>query len=159
MKKRIITTIAVMSIGLSLIGCGTNADNESAATVTEAETTTDESSSQGASIEGTWQTGSINVDKENPGPEYYVQFTDSEINYGHMSDDDNFEVEYSDKISSFNEISPGIYRVQAESKNGSQYTFQTSEQDSTILNYYGTWNEEEFSDNYSGGDSLLKCSF
>ncbi|MBR6402334.1 MAG: hypothetical protein IKS48_03000 [Eubacterium sp.] len=152
MKKRIITTIAVMSIGLSLIGCGANADNESAAT----EQTT---KSQGASIEGTWQTGSINVDKENPGPEYYVQFTDSEINYGHMSDDDNFEVEYSDKISSFNEISPGIYRVQAESKNGSQYTFQTSEQDSTILNYYGTWNEEEFSDNYSGGDSLLKCSF
>ncbi len=29
--------------------------------------------------------------------------------------------------------------------------------DANILEYYETWNEEEFSDMYSGGSSLSKC--
>ena len=197
MKKRITTTLVVMSIGFSLIGCGANADNESsvteqttkAAVTTEVETTTEaetnakaqnateaetateaeatteadnnteESSSQGASIEGTWMSGSMTGENENYPAEKYVQFTDSEINYGHMSDDGNFEVEYSDTITSFKEISEGIYRVQAESKDGSQYTYQTNEHDNTVLDYYGTWNEDEFHDNYSGSSSLFKSFF
>ena len=75
-----------------------------------------------------------------------------------MSDDGNFEVEYSHTITSIKEISDGIYRVQAESQDGSQYTYQTNEQDNTVLDYYGTWNEDEFHDSYSGSNSLFKCN-
>lgn len=38
-----------------------------------------------SAITGTWQTASIGYeDGETIQPEYYVQFTDSDINYGHM---------------------------------------------------------------------------
>ncbi len=34
---------------------------------------------------------------------------------------------------------------------------QTSESDENVLEYYETWNEEEFPDTYSGGASLSRC--
>ncbi len=121
--------------------------------------------SDGASSEadsftsGLWQTVSIgyveNDDDENMQPEYYVQFTDTEIEYGHMKDGE-FVPDHSDKISSVDVTDSG-YKVKAELSNGTQYTFQTSEDDSTIMEYYGTWNEDEFLDKYSGGSSLMRA--
>ena len=108
-------------------------------------------------IAGTWATSSIGyeVDGEMQ-PEYYVQFTATEIVYGHM-EDGNFSPEYSDKISSIEETAAG-YRVQAESSGGMKYTFQTSESDSEILECYETWDEADFPDMFRAGASLSLVS-
>ena len=60
------------------------------------------------------------------------------------------------KIASLQEIAPGRYRIQAESSSGGQYTYQTDENDTGILNYYETWNENDFPDAYRGGASLTR---
>ena len=88
-------------------------------------------------------------------PEYYVQFTDSEINYGHMKDGE-FVLDHSDKISHLNEVSEGVYKVQAESGKGVKYTYKTSESDKDTLEYYETWDEADFSNTYSAGASLSR---
>ncbi len=107
-------------------------------------------------ISGTWQTASIGyeVDGEMQ-PEYYVQFGDDEIIYGHMEKND-FVPEYFDSISSFEKLEDGGYRIQAESESGVQYTYKSAEGDADTLEYYETWNEDEFSDKYSGSASLSK---
>ena len=108
-------------------------------------------------ITGTWQT--VSVAYEDNGtmyPEYYVQFSDTEIIYGHMKDD-KFVKDHSDKIILYEEKEGGHYKVQAESSNGVPYTYQTSEEDGDMLEYYETWDEEEFPDAYRGGASLSRC--
>ena len=65
-----------------------------------------------------------------------------------------FTPDHSDRISSIEEIRDGGYRIQAESANGVQYTYQTSEDDENVLEYYETWEEEEFPQMYRGGASL-----
>ena len=90
-------------------------------------------------------------------PEYYVQFTNSEIIYGHMKDG-AYVPDHSDRIKRLEETAPGIFKVQAESVNGTHYTYQTCESDHSVMEYYGTWSEEEFPETYSVGASLSSCS-
>lgn len=119
----------------------------------------DASSDEGQPLSGTWETGSIGYmgDDDIVQPEYYVQFTDSEIIYGHMKDG-GFVPEYSNKICNIEEPEEGIYRIQAEASKGGKYTYQTSEADKDILEYFDTWNEDEFPDKYSGGASLSRSN-
>ena len=109
-------------------------------------------------VPGTWQTISIAYgDGETMQPEYYVQFTESHIIYGHMNNG-IFITDHTDEIRSFNETAEGKYRMQAVSSSGVQYTYQTSESDDDVLEYYETWSESDFADTYSGGASLTRCS-
>ena len=110
-------------------------------------------------IPGTWQTVSIVMtDDENMEPEYYVQFTGSDVIYGHMSDG-KFVQEYTDKIFASKELASGGYMIKAMNSSGVEYTYLTSESDATILEYYETWDEFDYADKYFGGSSLSKCEF
>ena len=51
---------------------------------------------------------------------------------------------------------PGKYKVQAESSNGTHYTYLTCESDNSIMEYYETWKEEDFPETYSIGASLSR---
>ena len=84
------------------------------------------------------------------------EFGDAEIIYGHMQDGE-FVPDHFDEITLFEQLESGGFKVQAESENGVQYTYQTAESDENILEYYETWNEDEFPDKYSGSASLSKC--
>lgn len=119
----------------------------------------DTSSDKNPSIKGTWETGSIGYEADDGTvqPLYYVQFTDSEINYGHMKEG-KFVSEYSDKICLMEETGDSRYRVQAEASNGGKYTYQTCETDKDTLEYYDAWDEKEFPEKYSGGASLTRSS-
>ncbi len=116
-------------------------------------------SDKSPSITGTWETGSIGyaADDGTVQPLYYVQFTDSEINYGHLKEG-KFVSEYSDKICLMEETGDSRYRVQAEASNGGKYTYQTCETDKDTLEYYDAWDEKEFPEKYSGGASLTRSS-
>ena len=127
---------------------------------TETETTTEasetsEETSDAVTVPGTWQTVSIGAADDAGAPVHYVQFAAKEINYGKMKGG-KFELEYSDKISRIEEISKGRFLVQAESSRGTQYTYRTAETDSDVMEYYASWNEDEFADTYSAGESLMK---
>ena len=65
-------------------------------------------------------------------------------------------LDHSDIISLMEKTPLGGFMVQAQSAGGVKYTYQTSSSDSTVLEYFETWNEEEFSDMYRGGASLTK---
>ena len=107
-------------------------------------------------ITGTWQTASMAYEADGTMyPEYYVRFTDSEILYGHMKNGD-FIPDHSDKIIHLEMIASGGFKVQAEAANGVQYTYQTSASDREILEYYETWNEDDFPEMYRGGASLSR---
>ena len=111
-----------------------------------------------SAISGTWISASMGYEYYGISqPEYYVQFTDSEIKYLHMKEEE-FVLDHSDKIILLEEISSGKYKIQAETANGSQYTYQTAESDEDTLQYYDTWNEEEFPEMYRGGASLSRSS-
>ena len=117
----------------------------------------DAASGSASAVTGTWQTASMGYeDDETIQPEYYVQFTDSDINYGHMKNG-AFVLDHSDKIIFLENTAAGGYRIQAESSNGTQYTYQTSEEDADLLEYYETWNEAEFPEMYRAGASLSRC--
>ena len=140
--------IIVVAAGLLIKIAGTDSAGE-------VSTVTEENGASTEALSGIWQTASIGyeVDGEMQ-PEYYVQFTGLVINYGHMQNGE-FVVDHFDKISLI-ENTDGGCKIQAQSENGVQYTYQTSEGDPEILEYYETWNEEEFSDKYSAGASLSK---
>lgn len=107
-------------------------------------------------LTGTWATASMGYEFEGTmQPMYYVQFTDSKINYGHMKAEE-FVPDHSDKISSLEEFAEGRFRIHAETSDGNQYTYQTSVSENNTLEYYGTWQEDEFSEKYSGGSSLSR---
>lgn len=146
MKKRIyVTVLEGLILGVMIMtmlsGCGK------------------QDSSVTNEITGTWQTASMVPTEEGEVyPEYYVQFTDSSVNYGHMIEEE-FVLEYSDEIVDLTVTPAGGYKVQAKTtKSGAEYTYVTSEDDADILEYYDTWNEEEFPDKYMGGASLSKCN-
>ncbi|MEE3469280.1 MAG: hypothetical protein VZR24_01340 [Butyrivibrio hungatei] len=108
-----------------------------------------------AQLDGRWQTASMSYGADGSmQPEFYVEFTDSEIKYGHLKDDE-FVVDHADKIESM--LFGEKCVIQAISQNGVKYTYRTSESDSNILEYYETWNEEEYPDAYRGGASLSRC--
>ena len=111
---------------------------------------------QKLSLDGTWETASMGYEYNGTmQPEYYVRFTDTEINYGHMKDE-NFALDHSERIVLFEETSEGGCRIQAETADGVQYTYQTSESDENVLEYYETWDEEDFSEMYRAGASLSR---
>ncbi len=157
MKKAIfIAFMLIMTI--AAVGCG--AKNEETGIIGGADEPTSivlPSNESEPFISGTWQTASIGyeVDGEMQ-PEYYVQFSDSEIIYGHMEKNE-FVLDHMDNISVFEELKDGGYKIQAESESGVQYTYQSAEGDVDILEYYETWNEDEFSEKYSGSASLSRC--
>ena len=114
------------------------------------------SSETAIQISGTWQTASMGYEFYGTlQPEYYVQFTSREIIYGHMRNGE-FIPDHSDNIIHLTEISSGVFRIQAEASNGVQYTYQTSASDREILEYYETWNEDDFPEMYRGGASLSR---
>ena len=173
MKKVFGLFIAGVVIASGITACGNNSDSgnqtdvatveqesipdQEASEETSEEVSEDNFAAQELSIPGIWQTVSIGyVDADSMQPEYYVRFTDSEIQYGHMKEGE-FSLEYSDKISTIEVTTGGGFRVQAENANGVKYTYQTSEDDSMLLEYYGTWDENEFAENYSGSSSLTSC--
>ena len=88
-------------------------------------------------------------------PEYHVQFTDSEVIYGHMLDGE-FVTDHTAKIIHLENTASGGYKIQVESSNGGHYTYQTSEDDDNVLEYYETWDENDFHSKYRGGASLWK---
>lgn len=116
----------------------------------------DRTAGKNLSATGTWQTASMGY--EDNGiiyPLYHVRFTDTDVIYGHLKNGE-FVPDHSDKIISLGQTAAGGFRIQAEAANGTQYTYQTSESDSSVLEYYETWNEADFPEMYRGGASLSK---
>ena len=146
MRKAVYAAMLVLAfLMMSLSGCGRQNDTIVDDTI-------------GVEITGTWQTASMMLSGDGDiAPEHYVQFTDSKINYRHMKDGE-FVPDYSDQITRLDETAAGGFIVQAESSNGIQYTYQTCESDSNVLEYYETWQEDEFPEMYRGGASLSKSS-
>ncbi|SFU85977.1 hypothetical protein [Butyrivibrio sp. INlla21] len=134
----------------------TSEDSADAASSTKSDAT-DAKSGASVSIDGTWSTASIGyMDGDDMQPEWYVQFKDSSIDYGHKKNGE-FVVDHSDKIDSAEKTANG-YKIQATSSTGVQYTLQTAETDSSMIEYYETWDDSQFPDAYRGGSSLSKCT-
>jgi hypothetical protein len=70
--------------------------------------------------------------------------------------DGAFALDHSDKISEIEKKAGVEYKVKAESDSGVQYTYQTAEGDTDVLEYYETWNEDDFAEMYRGGASLSR---
>ncbi|SDB52364.1 hypothetical protein [Butyrivibrio sp. INlla16] len=160
MKKAVVTAL-VLALAIGASGCGEKKD-ENVTIIGGADGPTSiylaPSSDKDEVLSGTWQTASIGYEADGDmQPEYYVQFEGLQINYGHMKDGD-FIVDHTDDISYLDEIEPGKYIVQAESSTGVQYTLKTADSDNDVLEYYETWNEDEFPDAYRGGASLTRCN-
>ena len=165
MKKVLLTALLMITAGA--VGCGVKEDKDVTiiggadgptsiflASKTEEEITDD----LALAIPGTWQTASVGyMDGEDMQPEYYVQFTEAEVNYGHMKDG-AFALDHSDKISEIEKNADDGYKVKAESAGGIQYTYQTAEGDADILEYYESWDVEDFSEMYRGGASLSRTN-
>ena len=163
MKKVLLTALIILTVGI--VGCGSKTEEDVTiiggadgptsiflASKTEEEITDD----LAPAIPGTWQTVSVGyMDGEYMQPEYYVQFTEAEVNYGHMKDG-AFALDHSDKISEIEKNADDEYKIKAESAGGIQYTYQTAEGDADILEYYETWDEENFSEMYRSGASLSR---
>ena len=65
-------------------------------------------------------------------------------------------MDYSDAITLLNKTVNGGFTIQAKSSTGTEYTYRTAENDTTVLEYYSTWNEAEYADNYSANSSLMR---
>ena len=156
--KKVFTAVLALALIIGTVGCGAKKDDD--VTIiggADGPTSVFLAAKLGESaISGTWQTASIGYEEDGEmQPEYYVQFGDSQIIYGHMQDGD-FVPDHSDNIALIEQLESGGYRVQAESEKGVQYTYQTAESDENIMEYYETWNEDEFPDKYSGSASLSR---
>ncbi len=109
------------------------------------------------SVPGTWQTASMRtMDGGTMAPEYHVRFTDTEILYGYLKDS-SFVFDHADGIFRLEENAAGGFTLQAEASNGVRYTYRSSESDSSVLEYYETWDENAFPEAYRGGASLSRC--
>ena len=163
MKKVLLTALIILTVGT--VGCGSKTDEDvtiiggadGPTSIFIASKTGEEITDDPVlAIPGTWQTASVGyIDGEDMQPEYYVQFTEAEVNYGHMKDG-AFALDHSDKISEIEKNADDEYKIKAESASGIQYTYQTAEGDADILEYYETWDEEDFSEMYRGGASLSR---
>ncbi len=156
--KKVIAAAFMMIMVTVIAGCGAKkADTEVIGGADEPTSVYLSSEAKEPVISGTWQTASIGYEADGEmQPEYYVRFTDKDIIYGHM-DKNDFVPDHFDSISLFEELQEGGYKIQAESDNGVKYTYKSAEGDIDALEYYGTWNEDEFSDKYSGSASLSRC--
>lgn len=156
--KKIVAKVFMLIMVIGTVGCGAKEENVTVIGGADGPTCVFLASKVSEPvISGTWQTASIGYEADGEmQPEYYVQFGDDEIIYGHMFNKE-FVPDHFDSISQFEELQNGGYKIQAESENGVKYTYQSAEGDINILEYYGTWNEDEFSENYSGSSSLSRC--
>lgn len=170
--KRTVIVVLTLAMAIGVVGCGSGkdddlniiggADGPTSIWIASKDGDDDEnvanigdSIAEEYSLTGTWQTASIGYeDGDTMQPEYYVQFSGMNINYGHMKDGE-FVLDHTDAIDTIESLAVGC-RIQAESENGVRYTYQTSEVDENVLDYYETWEENEFSDKYSGGASLSR---
>ncbi len=161
MRKKLVTAFSAalaMALLLTLGGCSRCevSTGTEEAPVVNTDPVTD--SLEPPSITGTWQTASMGyADDGTMYPEYYVQFTNSDILYGHLKNG-QFVLDHSDKIICLEATAAEGVRVQAEASNGIQYTYQTCESDNDVLEYYETWREEDFPEMYRGGASLSRSS-
>ena len=126
-------------------------------TETSSAETTDVSANGDIAVPGTWQSASVAEKDGKSEPEFYVKFTRTEIQYGHMTDGE-FVNDRSDRISRIDRNIEDYYLIQAESAKTGKYTFKTSKDDTGIMEYYTTWDENEFADKYVGGSSISKCN-
>lgn len=157
MKKLVLLVVGVL-LCISITACGTVKESKESGANTESETEPENMENETETIVGMWQTVSIGyAEGDSLQPMYYVQFTDSEVKYGHLADG-AFSLDHADKIESIEKLADGRYRVQAETVLGIKYTYQTSEGDPTIMEYYETWEESEFPAKYSGSASLMRCT-
>ena len=107
-------------------------------------------------LAGTWTTASQGYEYYGKAQaEYYVRFDGKDIIYGHMKDED-FVPDHTDKASLIEPTGDGGYMIKARSENGAEYTYRSAEGNGDVLEYYGTWDEDDFSDQYSGGASLSR---
>ena len=108
--------------------------------------------------DGIWVTASVGYEYDGVSqPEYYVQFTDTEIQYKHRNDEE-LVPDHANQIVSLKNTPTGGYIIQAETSDGGQYTYRSNESDENILEYYSTWDEEEFPHQYNAGASLWKLT-
>ena len=132
--------------------------SEKTSETSSGESTESSAVSDSMEVPGTWQSASmVEKEGEKSQPEFYVRFTRTEIQYGHMSAEGEFVNDRSDRISRIDKNIEGRFLIQAESTKAGKYTFKTSENDLGVMEYYTTWNEVEFADNYVGGSSISKC--
>ena len=128
--------------------------------ITPEEMPTDERFNAGeylSPLTGTWQTASMAYEADGSmAPEYHVRFTETDVLYGHMKDG-AFVFDHADPIFSFEETAAGGWRVQARAANSVYYSYQTSESVDGVLEYYETWNADDFPAMYRGGASLSRC--
>ena len=151
---KLITAGVLLAMALTTAACRVPEKKVPDAVALEQKDSSDTLTDETSPITGIWETASMGYEEDGTMyPEYHVEFTDSDICCGHMRDG-VFTPDHSDRISSIEEIRDGGYRIQAESANGVQYTYQTSEDDENVLEYYETWEEEEFPQMYRGGASL-----
>ncbi len=137
MRRVLLSILALMMLSV-MSGCGNQKENES------------------LSLPGIWATASVGYEYYGTSQaEYYVRFVDSRIEYGHLKDDE-FIPEYSDTVSLFEKTGTDRYLIKAETDKGLQYTYETCEDDTDVLQYYETWNEDDFHKMYRGGASLWK---
>ena len=105
-------------------------------------------------LTGTWMTASQGYEYYGTAQaEYYVIFSGTDIIYGHMNDEE-FVPDHADKASLIEPAPRCGYIVKAESGNGEKYTYRSVENNRDVLDYYGTWDEDDFPNQYSGGASL-----
>ena len=112
----------------------------------------------GEFLEGTWGTASQGYEYYGQAQAmHYVRFDGTDIIYGHMKDEE-FVPDHTDKVSSIEQLPEGGYIIKAETEDGDKYTYRTAQSDMDALNYYSTWNEDEFSHNYHAGSSLSRLT-
>ena len=107
-------------------------------------------------LAGTWVTASQGYEYYGiVQAEYYVRFSGTDIIYGHMKEDE-FVPDHTDMASLIEPAPGGGCIVKAESENGGKYTYRSAENNRDVLDYYGTWDENDFPNQYSGGASLSR---
>ena len=67
-----------------------------------------------------------------------------------------FVTDHTAKIIHLEKTASSGYRIQVESSGGGHYTYQTSEEDDNVLEFYETWDKDDFHSMYRGGTSLWK---
>ena len=156
MKKAVVTAL-MLALAVSASGCGEKKDDTGHMGF-DMERRDMASENQKDVLSGTWQTASIGYEADGEmQPEYYVRFENLQVLYGHMKDGE-FITDHVDEISLLDEFSAGMYKIQVETEGGEKYTLQTPEGDKDVLEYYETWNDDEFPDAYRGGSSLTRCN-
>ncbi len=107
-------------------------------------------------FEGTWTTASQGYEYYGKAqPMYYVRFDGSDIVYGHMKDGE-FVADHTDTAVVIEPTDEDGYIVKAETADGAKYTYQTAESDRDVLNFYETWDEDDFPNQYRAGASLSR---